>query len=229
MALRATRSPPASRRKPVSMGCWMTMRTSTSSPRFASLGSWMRARAMSAAVGARGFAHFDGHLVGPEAAVGELGDGRDALRAVEADARAHLGAPGMRPEVERGHLAHRVLLGDEVHRAHVLRRAHRAFHLHRHGHRMAVHRHRRQLELHLARQHVLALGDGYYQRVGGADVGVSLPEGGYRQNCQGETQKVAALHFSVARKAAASWISPVDRSGLPRYWGATACRSSMRP
>src|SRR5687767_353700 len=100
MALRATRSPPASRRKPVSIGCWMTTRTSTISPRFASLGSWMRASAMSAAVGAGGFAHLDRHLIGPEAAVGELGDGGDALRAVEPDARAHLGAPRMRPEVE---------------------------------------------------------------------------------------------------------------------------------
>src|SRR5688572_5325401 len=136
MALRGTRLPSASRRKPVSMGCWMTMRTSTSSPRLASLGTWMRASAMSAAVGARGFAHLDGDLVGPEAAVGKLGDRRHALGAVEPDARAHFGAPGMRPEIERGHLAHRVLLGDEVHRAHVRGGAHRAFDPHRHGNRM---------------------------------------------------------------------------------------------
>src|SRR3990172_8708648 len=110
MALRRWRTPFASRRKPVSIGCWMTMRTSTGSPGFAWGGTWMRASA-TLVLRTGGFAHLDLDHVGPERAVGELGDGDHALRAVQAQARGELGAREVRAEVERGHVAHRVLLG----------------------------------------------------------------------------------------------------------------------
>src|SRR5438132_12096203 len=114
MALRGTRLPSASWRNPVSIGCWMRMRTSTTSPRRASGGIWMRESATLAAVGAGGFPHLDVDRVGPEAAVGELDDGQHALRAVQAHARAELGAARMRAEPEARHLAHRVFPGKEV-------------------------------------------------------------------------------------------------------------------
>src|SRR2546426_6962170 len=46
IALRGTRSPCGARRKPVSIGCWITMRTSTSSPRLASWGRSILASAI---------------------------------------------------------------------------------------------------------------------------------------------------------------------------------------
>src|SRR5688500_19841260 len=129
MALRRWRTPFSLRRKPVSIGWRMAMRTSTASPRAALSGSWMRA-SDTLLLGAGRFADLDLDHVGPERAVGELGDGDDALRAVQAQARGELGAGEVRPEVEVRHVAHRVLLGDDVQRAHVLGGVHVAVHLH---------------------------------------------------------------------------------------------------
>src|SRR5260221_11921349 len=117
MALRFTRSP-FSRRKPVSIGCWITRRTSTVSPRLAFSGSRMRAMATLAAVGAGGFPHLDLHGVGPERAVGKFGHRDHALRAVEADSRADLGPRGIWSEIKNPPFAHRILLGGHVSRPH---------------------------------------------------------------------------------------------------------------
>src|SRR5687767_4090940 len=194
MALRRWRTPASSRRKPVSIGWRMEMRTSTASPRAAWSGSWMRARA-TLVLRASGFAHLDLDHVGPERAVGEAGDGDHALRAVQAQARGELGAGELRPEVERRHVAHRVFLRDEVHRSHVVGGGHGAVDLHRHRHRVAVVGDLRQHQRHLSRQHVPAVGERAHQRVDGADVRIGRlckdPRTEYEGN---QCKKLPALH-----------------------------------
>src|SRR5580765_7437131 len=112
------------------MGCWMTMRTSTASPRRALGGTWILAVIALAPVQAGQFVH--GHVDGiePEAAVGELRDRRNALRAVQPQARLDLRAAVVRAHEEGRHARYRVLVCDELDPAHVIRLAHRAVHLH---------------------------------------------------------------------------------------------------
>src|ERR1700675_4523953 len=103
------RCPTSSWRYPVSMACWMTMRTSITSPRFASLGIWIRAAMPgSALVQAGGQRHPDFGGVGPEGAVGHLRRGSDALAARQAHARADFGSAGARAQVEARHMRDRV-------------------------------------------------------------------------------------------------------------------------
>src|SRR5213592_4994295 len=97
------------------MGCWMRMRTSITSPRLASRGIWILAATVcvpsgSALVETGGKRDHDRSGVVPERAVGELGDGGHALAAREPHARIDLCLARARPQIEIGHVGHRVPL-----------------------------------------------------------------------------------------------------------------------
>src|SRR5215510_14292928 len=103
MTLRLIRWPTSSCLYPVSMGCWISTRTSTTSPFFAFAGSWMRA-VMSALVQAGGQRHHDSRGVLPEAAVGHLRHCGHLLAAREPHARVDFGLAGARAQVEVRHV-----------------------------------------------------------------------------------------------------------------------------
>src|SRR5215467_14059374 len=127
MTLRLIRCPTSSWRYPVSIGCWISTRTSTISPFFAFAGTWTRA-AMSALVQAGRQRDDDRRDVVPEAAVRERRDRGHLLAAGEPHPRVDLRLAGARPEVEVRHVRDRVALREEVDALHVVRRAHRAVH-----------------------------------------------------------------------------------------------------
>src|SRR2546428_2425137 len=121
MTLRLMTRPTSSWRKPVSIGCWIRTRTSTTSPRFACRGIWIRAAIVLALVQAGGEGHDDRRGIGPERSVGELRDRGHALASREAHARVDLRAAGPRAEVEVRHGAHRIALGVQADALHVVR------------------------------------------------------------------------------------------------------------
>src|ERR1700716_481584 len=101
MTLRLIRCPTSSWRYPVSIGCWIRMRTSMTSPRLASRGIWILAATVSlpsgsALVQAGRERDHDRRRVVPERPVGELRDGSDSLAAREPHARVDLGLAGAR-------------------------------------------------------------------------------------------------------------------------------------
>src|SRR5262245_1019410 len=112
MTFFGTGLPPSSKRKPVSMGCWIVSRTSITSPAFAVSGSWTRAT-MSAGVQAGGLGDFHLGIPRPPRAVGELRQRQHALRPVQAHARCNVGAAGRRVEVEGRHERPGIALGNE--------------------------------------------------------------------------------------------------------------------
>src|SRR5882672_10763172 len=119
MTLRLMRRPTSSWRYPVSIGCWMSMRTSITSPRLASRGIWILAATVcvpsgSALVQAGRERDHDGRRVVPERAVGELRDGGHALAAREPHARVDLGLARARSQIEIRHVRHRVPLRVQV-------------------------------------------------------------------------------------------------------------------
>src|SRR5258705_4251219 len=104
MTLRLIRRPTSSWRYPVSIGCWMRMRTSMTSPRLASRGIWILAATIfpsgSALVQAGGERDHDRRRVVPERSVGELRDCGHALAAGEPHARVDLGLARAGSQIE---------------------------------------------------------------------------------------------------------------------------------
>src|SRR6266571_8512104 len=200
MTLRLMSRPTSSWRKPVSIGCWIRTRTSTTSPRFACRGIWIRAAIVLALVQAGGEGDDDRRGVGPERAVGELRDRGHALASREAYARVDLGLACARAEVEARHVRHRVAVGVQVDALHVIARRHGAVDGDPYRDGVAVVGELRQLERHLAFPHRGAVGDdpdGRTERI------LLRERGAGRDERSGETcEKFAALHrgsFSVAR------------------------------
>src|SRR3974390_552674 len=103
MTLRLVGWPTSSRRYPVSIGCWIRMRTSTISPFFAFAGTWTRA-AMSALVEAGRQRDGDRSEALPEGAVRERRHRRHLLAAGQPHARVDLGLPRARAEIEVRHV-----------------------------------------------------------------------------------------------------------------------------
>src|SRR6266704_718748 len=143
MTLRLMRCPTSSWRYPVSMGCWMRIRISMTSPRLASRGIWILAAMVpfpsaSAFVETRGKRDHDRRRVVPERAVGELRDGGHSLAAGEPHARGDLGLARARAQIEIRHVGHRVPLRVEVDALHVIGRGHRTVHRDPDGNGVAV-------------------------------------------------------------------------------------------
>src|SRR6185436_19554467 len=90
-----------SRRKPVSMGCWTSTRTSKASPLRTVDGTWRRPISISdrrlVEAGGRGDEHLE--VAQPVASARQGREDRDLLRAREPDARGDLGARRLRAEV----------------------------------------------------------------------------------------------------------------------------------
>src|SRR5436190_19970763 len=101
------------------MGCWIRMRTSMTSPRFASRGIWILAATVcvpsgSALVETGGKRDHDRRRVVPERAVGELRDCGHALAAGKPHARVDLGLARARAQIEIRHVGDRVSLRVQV-------------------------------------------------------------------------------------------------------------------
>src|SRR2546422_951992 len=129
MTLRLMRCPTSSCRYPVSIGCWMRMRTSMTSPRLASRGIWILAATIcvssgSAFVETGGKRDHDRRRVVPERAVGELRDGGHSLAAGEPHSRVDLGLARARSQIEIRHVGHRVPLRVQVDALYVIRDGH---------------------------------------------------------------------------------------------------------
>src|SRR5439155_9027474 len=143
MTLRLMRCPTSSCRYPVSMGCWMRMRTSMTSPRLASRGIWILAATVcvssgSALVETGGQRDHDRRRVVPERAVGELRDRGHALAAGEPHARVDLGLAGARAQIEVRHVGNRVPFRVQVDALHVIGRGHGTVHRDPDGNGVAV-------------------------------------------------------------------------------------------
>src|SRR5688572_32947556 len=109
----------ASKRKPVSIGCWIAMRTSITSPRFADFAVWTRPT-MSAGVQAGRFGDLDLGAARPPGAVGELRHGQHLLGAVQPHAGGDLGTPGPGSQVKSRHERPRIAPGEQRDGAHVV-------------------------------------------------------------------------------------------------------------
>src|SRR6266702_159957 len=200
MTLRLMSRPTSSWRKPVSIGCWIRTRTSTTSPRFACRGIWIRAAIVLALVQAGGEGDDDRGGIGPERGVGELRDRGHALASREAPARVDLGLSRPRAEVAARHVGHRVSLRVQADALHVVGGRHGTVDGNPYRDGVAVVRKLRQLELHLA----LSLRDAVGDDPDGRTERILLRErGAGRDERSGETcEEFAALHrgsFSVAR------------------------------
>src|SRR5688572_5849970 len=101
----------------------MAMRTSITSPRLASCGSWTRAT-MSRGVQAGRLGHFHLGTSGPERTVGELCHSEHALRAVQAHARHQDRAARLRAQMEARHDRPWVAFGKKGDAAHMIARGH---------------------------------------------------------------------------------------------------------
>src|SRR6267154_148062 len=114
MMSRGISSPVCVRRKPVSIECAASVLISMISPRFARAGTVTTARAIldQAFLETGGERDHDLGAVGPERAVGELGDREHALCVGEAYARRQARAPRARAEMDAHHVGQRVLLGE---------------------------------------------------------------------------------------------------------------------
>src|SRR6267378_7736228 len=110
MMSRGISSPSWVRRKPVSIGWAASVLISMISPRFACAGTLTMARAIldQAFFEAGRERHHDFGAVGPERAVGELGDREHGLRVGEAHAGRQARAPRARVEIDAHHLRKRV-------------------------------------------------------------------------------------------------------------------------
>src|SRR6267154_1953771 len=210
MTLRLIRRPTSSWRYPVSIGCWIRMRTSMTSPRLASRGIWILAATIfpsgSALVQTGGERDHDGRRVVPERSVGELRDGGHTLAAGEPHARVDLGLARARAQIEIRHVRHRVPLRVQVDALYVIGGGHGAVHRDPDRNGVAVVGELRQDERHLALPHRGAVG---------------LRERRARKRegtgCTGE--KIAALHccpLSVASQATTSSTCCAESRGLPR-------------
>src|SRR3989449_11328899 len=158
MTLRLMRCPTSSWRYPVSMGCWMRIRISMTSPRLVSRGIWILAAMVpfpsgSAFVETRGKRDHNRRRVVPERAVGELRDGGHSLAAGEPHPRVDLGLARAGSQIEIRHVWHRVPLRVEVDALHVIGSGHRAVHRDADRNGGAVVGELRQNERQLARSH----------------------------------------------------------------------------
>src|SRR5713101_6842659 len=118
MMSRGISSPSWVRRNPVSIGCAASVLISMISPRFACAGTLTMARAILDQAFLETGRERDDDLgaVGPERAVGELGDREHGLGVGEAHAGRQARAPRARAEMGAHHVRQRVLLGEDVDR-----------------------------------------------------------------------------------------------------------------
>src|SRR6266699_6605312 len=118
MMSRGISSPSWVRRKPVSIACAASVLISMISPRFACAGTLTMARAIldQAFFETGRERHHHLRAVGPERAVGELGDCDHGLRVGKAHARRYTRTSRARSEMDAHHVRQRVLLGEDVDR-----------------------------------------------------------------------------------------------------------------